>query len=390
MSKVALAKCPSFEYDYKLVREAIQETVESIGGFSAFLEPGEQVMLKVNLLMKKAPEEATTTHPVFVEALADLVCEFGCQVLIADSPGGPFVLRMLESVYKGCGYDRLEGAGKPGIKLNRNLKSTERENSEGYLLKRLTLIDALNEVDKVISVSKLKTHGMMKFTGAVKNMFGTVPGMIKAEYHFKMPEPDDFADMLVDICEHVKPCLSLMDGIVGMEGAGPSAGDPVKLGVVLASDNPHWLDMTAVKLVGIDSQAVPTLRRAIARGIIDPEAAPAAMKGAPLDAFEISGFKAPDIRSIEFLRGHAPYFIKHAADLMLKPRPVFDARTCVQCGDCKRLCPPQAISMDKALKGGYPVVDLSKCIRCYCCQELCPKEAVDIHRPLLLRIMTKF
>ena len=390
MSKVALAKCQSFDYDYKLVRQAIQEAVGTIGGFSAFLEPGEQVMLKVNLLMKKAPEEATTTHPVFVEALADLVCEFGCEVLIADSPGGPFVLRMLESVYKGCGYDRLEGPDKPGIRLNRNLKSTERENSEGYLLKRLTLIDALNEVDKVISVSKLKTHGMMKFTGAVKNMFGTVPGMIKAEYHFKMPEPDDFADMLVDICEHVQPCLSLMDGIVGMEGAGPSAGDPVKLGVVLASDSPHWLDMTAVKLVGIDPQEVPTLRRAIARGIIEPEAAPATVKGAALDAFEISGFKAPDIRSIEFLRGHAPYFIKQAADLMLKPRPVFDARTCVQCGDCKRLCPPQAISMDKAVKGGYPVVDLSKCIRCYCCQELCPKEAVAIHRPLFLRLMTKF
>ncbi|MDK9711952.1 DUF362 domain-containing protein [Acidaminobacter sp.] len=392
-SKVALVKCQSFDYDYKPVREAIQEAVEALGGFSAFLSPGERVMLKVNLLMKKAPEEATTTHPVFVEALADLVTEFGCDVLIADSPGGPFVLRMLESVYKGCGYDRLgrsERPEQPGIKLNRNVKSMERENADGYLLKRLTLIDALNDVDKVISVSKLKTHGMMKFTGAVKNMFGTVPGMIKAEYHFKMPEPDDFADMLVDICEHVRPVLSLMDGIVGMEGAGPSAGDPVDLGVVLASDNPHWLDMTAVKLVQIDPQDVPTLRRAVTRGLIDPVNAPAEMTGLPLKAFHIPHFKAPNIRSIEFLRGHAPYFIKHAADLMLKPRPVFDSRHCVKCGDCRRLCPPQAIAMDKAVREGYPVVDLSKCIRCYCCQELCPKEAVEIHRPLLLRLMTKF
>lgn len=389
-SKVALVKCQSFDYEYSRVRAAIQEAVESLGGFSAFLSPGDRVMLKVNLLMKKAPEEATTTHPVFVEALADLVSEHGCDVLIADSPGGPFVLRMLENVYKGCGYDRLESPEKPGIRLNRNVKSMESENADGYLLKRLTLLDALNEVDKVISVSKLKTHGMMKFTGAVKNMFGTVPGMIKAEYHFKMPEPDDFADMLVDICDHVRPVLSLMDGIVGMEGAGPSSGDPVNLGVVLASDNPHWLDMLAVKLVHIDPQDVPTLRRAIARCLIDPVNAPAEMTVLPLEAFHIAHFKAPNIRSIEFLKGHAPYFIKHAADLMLKPRPVFDSSLCVKCGDCKRLCPPQAISMDKAVKDGYPVVDLSKCIRCYCCQELCPKEAVEIYRPLLLRLMTKF
>jgi uncharacterized protein (DUF362 family)/Pyruvate/2-oxoacid:ferredoxin oxidoreductase delta subunit len=340
-------------------------------------------MLKVNLLMKKSPEEATTTHPVFVKALADLIVAYGCEVLIADSPGGPFVLRMLEGIYKGCGYDGLEG---PGIQLNRDITSVEHENADGFLLKRLTLINALEHVDKVISVSKLKTHGMMKFTGAVKNMFGTVPGMIKAEYHFKMPETDDFADMLVDICEHVKPVLSIMDGIVGMEGAGPSAGDPICIGAVLVSDNAHWLDMTAVRIVGIHPEDVPTLKRAIARGLINPVSQPAELIGCTPKSFAIHHFKAPDIRSTEFLKGTAPKWIQGLTNIMIRPRPVFDSARCVSCGDCKRLCPPQAITMVDR----YPKVDLGTCIRCYCCQELCPKEAIDIHRPLLLRIMTKF
>lgn len=390
MFKVSVTQCHAYDYDYPQVKAAIQEAVEALGGFGAFVTPGERVMLKVNLLMKKAPEEATTTHPVFVDALADLIVAQGCSVLIADSPGGPFVLRMLEGIYKGCGYDALERPDRPEVRLNRNVRSMELENPEGRLLKRLTLIEALREVDKVISVSKLKTHGMMKFTGAVKNMFGTVPGMIKAEYHFKMPEPDDFADMLVDICEHVAPVLSLMDGIVAMEGAGPSAGDPVRLGAVLAAEDPHWLDYTAVGLVHIDPLEVPTLRRALARGLIDPEKAPAIRLGPVPEAFGIKHFKAPNIRSIEFLSGYAPAWVKHSADRLLKPRPVFDHERCIRCGDCKRLCPPQAIRMEKEAHGGYPVVDLSICIRCYCCQELCPKEAVEIYRPLLLRVMTKF
>lgn len=383
MSKVSLISCPSYDYEYIQVRDAIQSAVDSLGGFGAFLSPGERVMLKVNLLMKKSPEEATTTHPMFSKALADLIVEFGCDVLIADSPGGPFVLRMLESVYKGCGYESLED---DHIQLNRDLDSIDRDNPDGFLLKRLTLIHALEGVDKVISVSKLKTHGMMKFTGAVKNMFGTVPGMIKAEYHFKMPDPDDFADMLIDICEQVKPVLCLMDGIVGMEGAGPSAGDPVKIGAVLASDDPHLLDLMAVKIVGIKIEEVPTLRRAIARGLIDINAARAEIFGQTPESFKIHNFKAPEIRSIEFLKGSAPIWIQNLANTLIRPRPLFDPARCVSCGDCERLCPPKAITMVNRL----PHVDLSTCIRCYCCQELCPKEAIDIHRPLLLRFMTKF
>jgi uncharacterized protein (DUF362 family)/Pyruvate/2-oxoacid:ferredoxin oxidoreductase delta subunit len=386
MSKVALAHCTSYDYEYARVRASILEAVENLGGFSAFLTPGERVMLKVNLLMKKTPEEATTTHPVFVEALADLIVAHGCDVLIADSPGGPFVLRVLEDIYKGCGYGGLE---RPGVRLNRNVDSMERANPQGGLLKRLTLIQALEEVDKVISVSKLKTHGMMKFTGAVKNLFGTVPGMIKAEYHFKMPDHNNFADMLIDICEYVNPVLSFMDGIVGMEGAGPSAGDPVQLGVVLASDNPHWLDMTAVSLVHIHPKDVPTLRRAKARGLIDPEHEPAVLLGAAPESFHLRHIKAPDIRSVEFLGEHGPAWLQNAANALIRPKPVFDREHCIRCGDCKRLCPPQAIAMTPEHQG-YPVVDLNVCIRCFCCQELCPKEAVSIKRPLLLRIMTKF
>ncbi len=125
----------------------------------------------------------------------------------------------------------------------------------------------MHEVDKVISVSKLKTHGMMRFTGAVKNMFGTIPGLIKAEYHFKMPGVEEFSDMLVDVCYNANPVLSFMDGIVGMEGAGPSAGDPRHVGVILTSASPYALDLAATYIVGMEGQSVPTVERSIERGL---------------------------------------------------------------------------------------------------------------------------
>ncbi len=263
--------------------------------------------------------------------------------------------------------------------------SVEVTNDACKILKRLSVINAMENVDKVVSVSKLKTHGMMRFTGAVKNMFGTIPGLIKAEYHFKMPGIEEFSDMLVDVCLNSNPVLSFMDGIVGMEGAGPSAGDPRPVGVVLVSDNPYALDLAAVKIVGMKPDTVPTVQRCIERGFIPKEAEDLRLLGDPIESFIINDFRIPKIGNPEFLR-NAPKPIKNFADLLLKPRPIFDNNTCIGCGECSRCCPPVAIEMVEK----RPVINLEKCIRCYCCQELCPAKAVDIYKPLLNRIFFKF
>ncbi len=381
MDKVVLKSCKS--YDVNLIKEKLNESIHSLGGISKFIDSGDRVLLKVNMLMKKKPEEATTTHPAFVEALASLLIDHDCEVVIGDSPGGPFNVKALKGMYSACGYEDI--TRRLPVKLNTNVESREVNNENCKVIKKLSVIDAIYDVDKVISVSKLKTHGMMRFTGAVKNMFGTIPGLIKAEYHFKMPEIDEFSDMLVDVCVNANPVLSFMDGIVGMEGAGPSAGDPRDVGVIISSDNPYSLDRVAIEIVGMDANSVPTVQKSIERSLTHADLEKIEITGNSISEFRINDYVIPKIGNPSFL-SNAPAPVRRLADSLLKPRPVFDKVTCIGCGECARCCPPDAIDMVSS----KPDVDLDKCIRCYCCQELCPVKAVDIYKPLLNRIFFRY
>ncbi len=381
MEKVALIKCNS--YDYKRVKEAIDKSIEYLGGLEKYIKPGEKVLLKINLLMKKKPEEAVTTHPIFVKALAKALTDYGAQVIIGDSPGGPFNAKALSGIYKICGIDEV--ARETGAVLNYNTNSIDIKNEDGIILKNITAIEVLKEVDKVISVSKLKTHGMMTFTGAVKNMFGIVAGFEKAEYHVRMPDYVDFSNALVDICLVAKPILSFMDGIVGMEGAGPSGGDPREVGAVIASTSPYHLDVVATNIIGLKPMKVPTIARCIERGLCSGNLEDIELLGGEISEFEVKDFVIPPIRSVNLLEGKVPKFIGDIINGLLEPKPVFIHSKCVGCGDCADSCPPNVID----ITSGKPEVDLEGCIRCFCCQELCPVKAVKIHRPLLMKLLAK-
>lgn len=392
---VSLVKCESWQYEYSVVRQAVQRSFDQLGGVTPFIQKGQTVLLKVNLVMKKAPEAAATSHPVFVQALADILISYGAKVIIGDSPGGPFNEMRLKSVYQGCGM--TEAARKSGARLNFDTKSSEVPNPKGLLLKKLTNIDILRMVDKVINVSRLKTHGMMKMTGAVKNLFGTVPGTLKAEYHLNRPEPDAFADALIDICLCADPALSFIDGIVAMEGDGPTSGTPRNVGVVLASADPFGLDLAAARIINTPPESVPTVKRSVERGLCPQNYRELRFIGGHLpDDFAVDDFKAPAVKLVNPLCGNAPPFVKALVDRYGQPFPRFQYQRCIGCGDCFRSCPPGAIEMKEtdgrgALGrcGTLPQVDLKKCIRCFCCQELCPQKAVDIKRPWLFRIMAK-
>ncbi|WP_432665680.1 DUF362 domain-containing protein [Wukongibacter baidiensis] len=381
MEKVSLIKCD--EYDYIKVKSAVEESFNNLGGIEKYIAPGEKVLLKLNLLMKKRPEEATTTHPVFVKALAEVLIKYGAEVIIGDSPGGPFNTSVLKGVYKACGIEEI--ADEVGATLNYNTNSVEIKNVDGLILKKIRAIEILEEVDKVISVSKLKTHGMMLFTGAVKNMFGIVAGLEKAEYHVRMPNYIDFSNALVDICLAAKPVLSFMDGIVGMEGAGPSAGDPRHVGAVIASESPYHLDVAAAHIIGLDPEKIPTVKRCVERGLCKGNFEDIELFGDNIEEFIIKDFVVPEIRGIDLLEGKIPKFLRDILNGLMQPKPVFLHDKCVGCSDCAENCPPRVIEM----VNNKPEVYLEECIRCFCCQELCPVKAVDIHRPLLMKLLSK-
>ncbi|WP_231701858.1 DUF362 domain-containing protein [Crassaminicella thermophila] len=378
---VSLIECR--EYDYELVKNAVVNSFENLGGISKFINKGDKILLKLNLLMKKKPEDATTTHPIFAKALAEVLVKYGAEVIIADSPGGPFNTSILKGVYKACGIEEI--ANEVGAKLNYNTNIVSIKNEDGLILKKITAIEVIKEVDKVISVSKLKTHGMMMFTGAVKNMFGVVAGLEKAEYHVRMPNNVDFSNALVDICIASKPILSFMDGIVGMEGAGPSAGDPRNVGVVIASTSPYHLDVVATTIIGLEPTKVPTVQRCVERGLCRGNFEDIELKGYNIENFILNDFVVPEIRSLDLLEGKLPKFLRDIINGLLQPKPVFIHDKCVGCSDCAKNCPPHVIEM----VNNKPIVNLDGCIRCFCCQELCPVQAVDIHRPLLMKLLAK-
>ena len=377
---VSLRRCES--YDENAVNAAVAKAVADIGGFAPYIAPGERVLLKANLVMRKKPEEAATTHPAIMKALATLLIAYGCSVVIGDSPGGPFNEAALKGIYESTGMRRV--AEETGAALNTNIKSRVRANPPGLLLKQITMADMLNDVDKVISVAKLKTHGMMAYTGAAKNMFGTIPGVAKAEYHMSKPTHKNFADALIDICLCANPVLSFIDGIVGMEGAGPTSGVPRALGVVLAAANPFAADKTACRIIGLSEANVPLLAQAVKRGLCGAGMSALDLRGDPIESFSVPDFNIPQTHAILGL-SRLPKPIRRFTEANLSPRPVFDHAACIGCGDCAKNCPAKVIAMRER----KPYVTPDGCIRCFCCQELCPKKAVSAYRPALLRLLRK-
>lgn len=374
MEQVAVVECQ--DYNLGNVDMAVEECFKRLGGIENFIKPGMKVLLKCNLLARKRPEECTTTHPAVVEAVVRKIQQIGAVPIIGDSPGGLYNKSVLRMVYNASGMSQV--AEKTGAELNYNTDFVEVEHPEGKVIKRLTVIKILEEVDAVISLSKLKTHGMTLFTGAVKNLFGVIPGTTKAEYHLRMKELRDFSDMLVDICTYVRPTLSIMDGIEGMEGNGPSAGNPRKIGALLASTSPYALDVVACSLVGIAPQRVCTIQRAKERGICTDRLDDIQILGEEFEKLRIDDFKLPDGGEVNFFERFfgRDSSLSNFLNYYLGPKPYFDHNTCVGCRDCQRSCPPNAITMVE----GKPLVDLKKCIRCFCCQELCLHKAVHVKR----------
>jgi uncharacterized protein (DUF362 family)/Pyruvate/2-oxoacid:ferredoxin oxidoreductase delta subunit len=376
MTIVAAKKCYSYQADE--LAEKLDFLLAELGGLDNFIKAGDKVLFKTNLLMGKAPEAAVTTNPEFIRALAKKVKELGAEVIIADSPGGPFNAKLLKRAYQKSGL--YEMATEENIKLNYNTNSKRQEYKEGKINKSFQLASYLEEADLIINLPKLKTHGLTMYTGGVKNLFGCIPGVLKAEYHLRMQSVYDFSRMLNDLAALVAPELTIMDAVVGMEGEGPSNGKPREFNYLFASTSPYYLDLAAVRLLGINpEEKVPSIKAALEDNIIKKEQLKVrGDKVTPLNDVEIPKIEKEN----NLLDARMPDFMSDILEKLLRPKPVFKEDNCVGCRTCAENCPPDAINMID----NFPEVNLDECIRCFCCQELCPYDAVDIKYPLLAKL----
>jgi uncharacterized protein (DUF362 family)/NAD-dependent dihydropyrimidine dehydrogenase PreA subunit len=367
-SIVSLNRCLS--YDAGELRRAIEAGLSPFGGIPAFVSPGNTVLLKPNLLSAKDPARAITTHPLVVETVAALVREAGGKPVMGDSPGG--ATRGVQRVWDNTLMSEM--AERTGLELvNFEASSSVEIDAGGY---NLYVAKPVIDADVVINLPKLKTHSLTLLTGAIKNMFGTVPGFRKAELHKIFPKPGEFAAMLVDLFGHVKPALNIMDAVLSMEGNGPSSGEPRETGLVAVSDDAVALDSVVSKVIGFDPVKIDTTRIAGERGFGKIDNVSIDIQGDAADT-EFDDFDLPSNLGLRLIPGPLAKMVAPLLWLKL----VIDEELCTGCGMCYRSCPVKTIepSGDK-----YSVIH-DGCVQCMCCHELCPENAVEIKLSWLAR-----
>jgi len=396
-SSVSIVRCQS--YDEEEVLKGLRQAIDLIGGIEHFVQKGNRVLLKPNLLFGKAAEKAVTTHPSIVKGMIKIVREAGGVPFIGDSPGVGGLVRTAEKAgIKGV----ADEMNCPLVEFDRPVLSAK---GVGTQFKQLEIDQAVLDVDVIINLPKWKTHGQTLLTLGVKNLFGCIPGPRKALWHLRAGDNHKlFAQVLVDLYQAVKPPLTVLDGIVGMEGNGPNSGRPIPLGLILASNDALSIDQVVCDLLGISRRALPTNRVAFEQGI-------------GKDGIEVLGEGVGDVRIPHFqfppLSGadwNLPGFIRRALKNALSTKPVMEEGKCVLCDRCVETCPSKALERKEkglilrrrqtpAFRAGSKaplsinpeqtpgfrpgiveglIFDYGKCIRCFCCQEICSEGAIGI------------
>jgi len=373
--KVTIVSCP--DYTFEKVLAAVKKSTDLLGGLQQFVKPGNRVLIKPNLLSGRPPEKAVTTHPSVVKASIQLVKDLGGIPLVGDSPGAGNLLKVAEKT----GIKEI--ADEMGCPIVEFTEICEVEASEGRTFKKLEVAKVALEADVVISLPKLKTHGLTLLTLGIKNMFGCVPGAKKTQWHFKAgSNPRYFGEMLVELYGIIRPELTIVDAIVGMEGNGPNLGNPRHLGLIFAGVDCVALDAVITEVVSLPVEEVVTTKIALEKGLGMGD----------LKEIEILGQKIEDVKVREFRtpKGFSPdQFIINVLTALFRqsmtPRPFWIPDKCKACETCEKACPPKAIHLEKRKIN----IDYKTCIRCFCCSEICQEEAMDIEEGFLLKLIKK-
>ena len=378
MPPVSISSCST--YDTETIRAILRKHFSELGITHEYLA-GKKIVLKPNLVIAREPERAATTHPAVVEAVYDFLTELGADnVILAESPGGPYTSVSLNRIYRITGMTEIEG--RKGIPLNGDYSFRKMSFSGGRKLKEFDVITPIADADIIFNLCKLKTHSLTGLSCAVKNLFGVIPGTLKIEMHAAYPKLDVFSEMLVDLnftLSEKKKIVSICDAVVSMEGNGPTNGTPVETGLILSSENAFALDVVAEKLVGLEGETKYLDIGCERLGIPRRYDGNIGIEGRP------EGLRRPDSKAGALLRGF-PDMFGGLLGRFIEPKPKISAR-CVGCGKCVESCPQKTIQFK--VRKGKKVADISyrDCIRCYCCQELCPYGAVDTAKNALLRLI---
>ncbi len=352
-------------YDYRSLKPQMFELLDNLGG--GLIAKNCRVVVKPNLLAPASPQRAMLTHPLVVKGVVEYVLERGGKVQISDSPA----MGAFEKVLKESGIrEALRG-----------LEVTYREFKEsttvdvGEPFKNLEIARDALEADVLINLPKLKTHSQMLLTLGVKNLFGCVVGFRKPQWHLRAGvDREVFAALLVRIYQAINPKLTILDGILAMEGEGPGKGGrPKELGLLLGSTDAAALDAAVCGLLGLREDELLTNKIAGTFGLLD---GPVELRG---DRVAIGEFKLPVMAPVVF----GPRFAHALLRKHLIQRPRVEEPLCKSCGDCVRYCPAEAIAFrQKKIRFDY-----EKCIRCYCCLEVCPHGALRTYEPILGKIV---
>ncbi|MFH0913099.1 MAG: DUF362 domain-containing protein, partial [Candidatus Omnitrophota bacterium] len=349
-SRVSVVKCR--DYDPFLVMEATRRAIDLIGGISSFIRPKSRVLVKPNLLMAKEPECGIDTHPEVVRAVVRLLKEIGCTLYLGDSPsvfGNQ--IENVDEVYRRSGVKRV--CEEEGMELVKFDKKRWRG--------KFPLAAWLDNCDYVVSIPKFKTHDLTLLTGAIKNLFGLVSGTYKTELHKNYFKPNDFAKIVVDIYQETRPALTVVDGIVAMEGDGPATGGKLRNpGLLLAGSDCVALDAIMALIMGVEPFDVLTTKEAAVRGLGAGDVQSITLLGERLENVIGEPFILPSTS----IKKNLPRPIIEIAKKLIKHYPYVKHDKCIQCMACVKACPNKIIS----LKKGRIEIDYRKCISCFCCQ----------------------
>ncbi|MFQ5455830.1 MAG: DUF362 domain-containing protein [Nitrospirota bacterium] len=383
MSKVSIVRCKDYD-DYNKVYSSVKKSIELIGMMERVVKPGDKVLVKPNLLSAKSPEKGVTTHPSLVKAVIQLVKELGGKPFIGDSSFEMLFRNNtseMQKIAKVTGMKKI--ADEMDVEFIGFKDSAAVNTPKECLFKNLEIARDALEADVVINLPKLKTHSQMIMTLSVKNMFGCVVGNRKMQWHFKAGiDISYFGKMLVDIYYTIKPILSIVDGIVGLEGNGPGAsGIPRNMGLIIAGNDCIAIDTVICEIVGLKVDELPTNKAAIDGGIGVSDISDIEILGEDIKGIKVNDFVFPETVELRF----GPRFLTNTIRNSISHKPIEDKKRCTLCGSCVAVCPVQIIKIGKTRL----YFEYDRCIRCYCCIEVCPEGAMRTKKGYLTGLIER-